>query len=150
MLTILGIDPGLANTGLTVLEIRKVDVEVKYLETLITEPQHSLPSRFSQICNHVCNLIDEYKPNVVGIEEVYIGQRFRSILNVNAIISMIETIAWHKYLACHKINPQKVKKNIHYVQDATSQQLNSQHETDAITVAILTAIAHHGGSAWYM
>jgi len=72
MLRVLAVDPGLAGTGYAVLDYRNSFV-IQLIEGGIikTPAGHSLEDRLSQIYSGLDEIINEFKPGVFAIEELY-------------------------------------------------------------------------------
>ncbi|RTK93673.1 MAG: crossover junction endodeoxyribonuclease RuvC [Neisseriaceae bacterium] len=78
---ILGIDPGLRNTGFGVIdEFDNGDCGYIASGVIQTLSDEMLPDRLKTILLGVCEVIDTYKPNVVSIEKVFVNSNPQSTL----------------------------------------------------------------------
>ena len=77
---ILGIDPGLANTGFGVIEI--VYKIPNYIQSgiITTNPKDTLANRIKVILTSLNNVIKEYNPDCACIEKVFINVNPKSSL----------------------------------------------------------------------
>ena len=72
--TILGIDPGLANTGWGVVSQRGARFECLAYGCVSTSPSMPLAQRLAKIHEQIGAVIERYGPTCVGIETVWFGQ----------------------------------------------------------------------------
>ena len=77
---VLGIDPGLANTGWGVIETRGSLARVRAYGCIHTEADEPLHERLGRICNELSEAIGRYEPASVAIEDIFFGQNTRSAI----------------------------------------------------------------------
>ncbi len=77
---VLGIDPGLANTGWGVVETRGSVARARAYGCIHTEADEPLHERLGIICNEIAEVIGRYSPTAVSIEEIFFGQNTRSAI----------------------------------------------------------------------
>ena len=77
---VLGIDPGLANTGWGVIETRGSLARARAYGCIHTEADEPLHERLGQICNELSEAIGRYEPSSVAIEDIFFGQNTRSAI----------------------------------------------------------------------
>lgn len=76
---ILGIDPGLRNTGFGLIEVR--GSEIRYLASgTIRSGQGSLPQRLHELFSGVQQLLRQYQPDRAAIEQVFVNVNPQSTL----------------------------------------------------------------------
>ncbi len=109
---ILGIDPGLADTGYGV--ISKKDSKLSFLTTgsIKTKKGIDFSNRLAIIYKELDALIKEYKPDIIGIEKLYFARNVTTAIDV----AQARGVA---LLACHKnkkiiieFNPLEVKQAV--------------------------------------
>jgi crossover junction endodeoxyribonuclease RuvC len=93
---ILGIDPGLANTGWGVVEIDGTDRRCLAYGCITTPAQDPLPSRLAAVHDEVRSVIARYAPRECAIESVYFGANAKSAFATGqargvAILAMAES-----------------------------------------------------------
>jgi len=75
---IIGIDPGLANTGWAIVETRGPRCAARAYGCIHTEPSEQLAMRLYAICSSLTHIVERYHPEHVAIEEIFFGQNARS------------------------------------------------------------------------
>lgn len=75
---ILGIDPGLANTGWGVVELRGARCAPLAYGTITTSATTPLPQRLREIFDGVTEVVRDFQPAEVGIESVFFGTNAKS------------------------------------------------------------------------
>lgn len=79
-MVVLGIDPGLANTGWGVIETRGSLARARAYGCIHTEADEPLHERLGRICNELSEAIGRYEPASVAIEDIFFGQNTRSAI----------------------------------------------------------------------
>ncbi|MBQ9058543.1 MAG: crossover junction endodeoxyribonuclease RuvC [Atopobiaceae bacterium] len=77
---LLGIDPGLANTGWAVIETRGSSARARAYDVISSSADESLDVRLGRIYNRIGFAIRNYEPDCVSIESVYFGVNTRSAI----------------------------------------------------------------------
>lgn len=131
---IIGIDPGLANTGFGVIDdesgrLRLVGYGV--VETAADEP---LPSRLLKIHGGISRVVAEFTPDEAAMEELYFGRNATSALPV-AEAKGVATLA----LAQGGLLPAMYRPN--QIKSAVTGTQQSPKETVERYVAILLSLA---------
>lgn len=81
MTLIIGIDPGSRRTGFGVIDAS--GGQVRYVTSgIIRLPESELPARLKVICQSVGELIDQYKPQLMAIEDVFFARDPRAALRL--------------------------------------------------------------------
>ena len=106
---VLGIDPGIANTGYGVVARRGgrlVALDGGVIETAArTAPERRLATIFAGIEA----LLDEHRPDAVALEELYFGANTSSALAVGQARGVVLLAAGRRGIACSGYTPQQVK-----------------------------------------
>ena len=79
-MVVIGIDPGLANTGWGVIETRGSLMRARAYGCIHTAADEPLNLRLGEICSQISEVIGRYGPTSVAIEEVFFGQNTRSAI----------------------------------------------------------------------
>jgi crossover junction endodeoxyribonuclease RuvC len=106
---VLGIDPGLANTGYGVVARRGgglVALDGGVISTPATAPHER---RLADIDAAVDALLEEHAPDSVALEELYFGQNVRTAFAVGHARGVVMAAAGRRGLPCTGYTPQKVK-----------------------------------------
>ena len=106
---VLGIDPGLANTGYGVVGRRSGRLVA--LDGGVVETPAGLPAerRLADIHRAVAALIDEHEPDSMALEELYFGQNARSAFAVGQARGVVMLAAGQRGIPCSGYTPQQVK-----------------------------------------
>jgi crossover junction endodeoxyribonuclease RuvC len=106
---VLGIDPGLANTGYGVVARRGgrlVALDGGVIRTRAGVPQER---RLADIHAGVEALLGEHSPDAVALEELYFGQNVRTAFAVGQARGVVMLAAGQRGLPCASYTPQQVK-----------------------------------------
>lgn len=79
-MVILGIDPGLANTGWGVVEERRGSCRCRAYGCIHTTPDDDLAARLRAIVDDLARAIERYRPDAAAIEGIYFGANVRSAI----------------------------------------------------------------------
>ena len=72
---ILGIDPGTHITGVGIIEIGDSgEPDLCYYGCIQTTRKKSLPHRLNQIYTGLVNVIQEYRPNFIALEDIFYSE----------------------------------------------------------------------------
>jgi crossover junction endodeoxyribonuclease RuvC len=80
--TILGIDPGLANVGYGVIRTDGVDSELVEFGAITTRPKQAPADRLLAIFNGLKSLTAKHTPEIVIVETLYFAKNTRSAMDV--------------------------------------------------------------------
>ncbi len=78
--TIIGIDPGLANTGWGVIQAQGSQLHPLAYGCISTSNDRQLPQRLESIHTELLEYIQRYQPSVLCVEGVYFGANTKSAL----------------------------------------------------------------------
>ena len=106
---VLGIDPGTASTGYGI--VRSTGSRLQALEegVIETRPGVALARRLAQIHGRVGELLDEYRPDAVAVEELYFGANVRTAFAVGQARGVILLAAGQRDVPSRSYTPQQVK-----------------------------------------
>ena len=79
-MVILGIDPGLANTGWGVVESRGSQCRARAYGCIHTEKSQGMPHRLKTIHDEIAAVIARYSPQEVAIEEIFFCSNAQSAI----------------------------------------------------------------------
>jgi crossover junction endodeoxyribonuclease RuvC len=106
---VLGIDPGLANTGYGVVARR--DGRLLALDGGVIHTSSELPAelRLAEIHAALDVLLSEHRPQAVALEELYFGQNVRTAFAVGQARGVAMLAAGQHEVVCAGYTPQQVK-----------------------------------------
>ncbi len=109
MVTVVGIDPGLANTGFGVVARRGGELAALDGGVIATRPQQDLAARLLEIHRTVGELLDHYAPVAVAMESLFFGRNTTSALAVGQARGVVLLAAAERGIACTDYTPQQIK-----------------------------------------
>jgi crossover junction endodeoxyribonuclease RuvC len=148
---VLGIDPGVANTGYGVVRLvgggRLAALDGGVIETAAGV---TVERRLAAIFGRVVELIEEHGPQAVALEDLYFGANARSAFAVGQARGVVMLAAGQRGLACSSYTPQQVKGavcgNGRAAKDQVTRMVQAllalpepprpDHAADALAVAI--------------
>ncbi len=147
---VLGIDPGLANTGYGVVARDGARLVALGGGVIETHAGIAIERRLADIHTAIERLLDEHEPDAVALEELYFGQNVRTAFAVGHARGVVMLAAGRRGLPCTSYTPQKVKSAVcghgraakdqvaRMVQTllALPQTAMSDHASDALAVAL--------------
>lgn len=106
---ILGIDPGLAQTGYGLVDIEDGELQLVCYGVISTEAGDLTPIRLQIIYQAVQALIAEYAPGAAAIEELFFGKNITSAIQVGKAVGVITLACAHAGLPVTEYSPAKIK-----------------------------------------
>jgi len=110
---ILGVDPGSRVCGYAVVD-KDVTGECRYVEcgVLKLDPTQSLEIRLSEIGRELEEIIAEFQPQVVAVEDVFHGRNARSAQTLAHARGVVLAVAGKQGLRVFSYPPAVVKKRV--------------------------------------
>jgi crossover junction endodeoxyribonuclease RuvC len=150
---VLGIDPGVANTGYGVVAQHQGRMLALDGGVVETAPGLDAGRRLALIHERVGGLLDEYRPDAVALEDVYFGANARSAFAVGQARGVVMLAAGQRGVPCASYTPQQVKAAVCGTGRADKSQVQRMvqtllalpdmprpdHAADALAVAICHA-----------
>jgi crossover junction endodeoxyribonuclease RuvC len=150
MVIVLGIDPGLANTGFGV--VAREGTRLRALDGGVIETRTGLEieQRLARIATGVRELLDKYECDAMALEQLYFGQNAHSAFAVGQARGVTMLTAGERGIPCFSYTPQQVKSAVcghgraakeqvaRMVQTllALPQMPGNDHASDALAVAV--------------
>jgi crossover junction endodeoxyribonuclease RuvC len=149
-MTVLGIDPGLANTGYGI--VTSESGRLTALDGGVIETRAGIPHerRLADVHAAIEALLEQHEPDAVALEELYFGQNVRTAFAVGHARGAVMLAAGQRGLPCVSYTPQKVKSSVcghgRAPKDQVARMVQtllalphipaSDHTSDALAVAI--------------
>lgn len=108
----IGIDPGTANTGYGVVELRGTRFLALDGGVITTEPAQPLEHRLAAIHERITSIIAEHRPAAMAIEDLYFGRNVGSALAVGHARGVAMLAAAQGGLECTSYTPQQIKTSV--------------------------------------
>ena len=109
---ILGIDPGLAIVGFGVIKVEGDKLEYLDCGVIKTKASLDLPERLHIIKKDCLTLLETFKPDVVGVEELYFARNVTSAIKVAHARGVILESLYEKGIPLLNFTPLQIKNNI--------------------------------------
>lgn len=154
-MTVLGVDPGLANVGLGVVREQGRDASLVHASLVRTQSSTTLSERLAHIHDQVVQLIRETRPDALAIEGQYFHRQREASFKVGQSVGVVLLAAHQHALPVFEYGPMEVKQALVGNGRADKQQVAfmvrallggaslevSHHASDALALA-LTHLAH--------
>ncbi len=122
-LVIIGFDPGLATTGYGVVRATERGCEVVAGGVIVTDKGIPRAIRLREIYDEARALIDQYEPEGIAIEEVFLATNAKSAMRTAEARGVLLTAA--SSIQVRGYTPLQVKKRITGYGRATKQQVQA-------------------------
>lgn len=109
---ILGIDPGTAITGFSILEATNKSIKLLdygCIRTKSTTPHHD---RLNEIAEDIISIIVKYKPNACAIEKLFFSKNVKTAMSVSEVRGVLIQLSSKAGLTIHEYTPNEVKSNV--------------------------------------
>lgn len=147
---VLGIDPGLANTGYGVVVRDGTRYGACDCGVVRTSARTADERRLTQLFDDVDALLDEHVPDAVALEELFFGQNATSAFSVGQARGVVLLAAGRRGLPCASYTPQQVKQAVcgsgRAAKEQVARMVGTQlglgaaalpdHATDALAVGL--------------
>ena len=147
---ILGVDPGVAITGYAILDFNDKSTDVVDYGVIKTDSSTAFPLRLKKIYDEISQIIKQYRPQTLALEEVFYAQNIKTALKMGHVRAVTLLAAVNCQVAISEFAPRKIKQAVtgngaaskQQVQKMVTQLLNlpqlpsSFDVSDAMAVAI--------------
>jgi len=149
---ILGIDPGFAITGYSIIDYVGNKFQLITSGAVTTKVGVSFPLRLTKIYDDLSLIIQEYKPEAMAVEELFFNQNTKTAINVAQARGTILTVGCKQCVPTFEYTPLQVKQAVAgygradkmQVQRMVKAILNVEElpKLDDITDSMAIAICH--------
>ncbi len=153
LLRIIGIDPGTAICGYGIIDVDGSRLIPVHYGAIITEPKDSDAKRLEILFNQLSDILEEYKPDKFGVEELFFNRNVTTAITVGQARGVILLAAQQQDLPIYEYTPLQVKQAVVGYGKATKEQvtymtmnilgirekIRPDDTADALAVAICTA-----------
>lgn len=106
---ILGIDPGIARTGWGIIEKNNSKIKAVRFGCFETQSEESMPNRLKYIFSFLTQLLDEYHPDALAIEELFFNTNAKTALVVGQARGVVMLASALKNIPVAVYTPLQVK-----------------------------------------
>ncbi|MCM8761763.1 MAG: crossover junction endodeoxyribonuclease RuvC [Candidatus Omnitrophica bacterium] len=146
---ILGVDPAVNRVGYGLIEIRDKAVSVLSTGVISSIASASYQQKVINLIEKFDKILDKFLPDMVVIEEIYVGKNARIALKIGQITGLLIASSIRRNVPFHLISPAEVKESLTGSGIATKQQVQfmlehitgyrnfkNMDESDAVAVAV--------------
>lgn len=112
ILRILGIDPGLATVGFSIVDVEKSKMKLMTCGVISTPAHTSLSSRLDRIFDDMNELISSFDPDVMSIEELFFNTNITTGIAVAHARGVILLSAYRAGVQVFEYTPLQVKQAV--------------------------------------
>lgn len=112
ILRILGIDPGLATVGFSIVDVEKSKMKLVTYGVISTPAHTSLSSRLDRIFEDMNELISSFSPDVMSIEELFFNTNITTGIAVAHARGVILLSAYRAGVQVFEYTPLQVKQAV--------------------------------------
>lgn len=109
---ILGIDPGFAITGYSIIEYVGNHFTLVHSGAILTKAGESFPDRLLKIHDDLVNIIDTFKPDVMSIEELFFNTNTTTAINVAQARGIVLVVARKNNVPIFEYTPLQIKQAV--------------------------------------
>lgn len=155
---IMGIDPGLRHTGWGIVDFTNNQFRHIANGTLNISEKGTLPERLAEIYKKLREVLEQYKPEEVAVEEVFVNVNPSSTLKLGQARGVAILTPSILGISVFEYSPNLIKKSVVGIGHATKEQIqmmvgvllnkpkiDSEHSGDALAMAICHA---HNRKKW--
>lgn len=149
-MVILGVDPGLANTGFGAIDCRSPSPSLLKCGSIKTSPRDHVSKRLFQIHADLSELIDALRPELLAVENIFSLVRYpKAGMTLGGVMAIIYLSAYQNKTSILEISPREAKNALAGYGAATKVQMReatkktlgisdikSFHAADALAVAL--------------
>ena len=149
-MVILGLDPGLADTGFGLIEKQGSKLGLLACGSIKTKARTDFNQRLEIIHEELRKIIKKYRPNIVSIEQLFFCKNVKTALLVSQARGVCLLTIKQQHLPCYEYTPLQVKQALTGYGQADKKQVcqmlkillslkvlpKSDDATDALAIAI--------------
>lgn len=109
---VLGIDPGIATTGFSVISKEGADTRRLASGIIETSKTRGTEERLGTIYSRISSIIKEHKPDCCAIEQLFFNTNAKTALVVGQARGAVLLTASHNNLECFEYTPLQVKQAV--------------------------------------
>lgn len=153
---IIGVDPGLANSGIGIIEQEGSSIKLLGSKCISTDPATPFPERLMDIYGEFEDFLDEFTPDACAIESIFFAKNAKSAFQVGHARGVFILSAGLRSVPVYEYTPPQIKKALvgkgradkSQVQFMTKMILNLAEvpSPDHVADALAAAICHANSS----
>ncbi len=120
---IIGIDPGLETTGVSILDIKGSKYLPIYSGCIITSKNDEMSRRLESIFNELSLLIKKFEPDCLAIEELFFSSNTKTAISVGHARGVLMLAGSINNLKIYEYTPLEIKQAVVGYGRATKKQI---------------------------
>lgn len=154
---ILGIDPGYAIMGWGVVDVTGNKFKAIAYDSILTEAHSYMPDRLKYLYNSLMDIIAEYEPDEVSIEELYFNNNAKTAIFVGQARGVAVLACANSGIPIYEYTPLQIKQGLvgygradkKQIQQMVKVMLNLKEvpKPDDTADALAAAICHGNSAA---
>ncbi|MCL2497600.1 MAG: crossover junction endodeoxyribonuclease RuvC [Symbiobacteriaceae bacterium] len=159
MRRIIGVDPGIALAGYGIIQGDAHRMQVVASGVLVTHKELSLPQRLLALYEGLSEIISEYNPTEIAVEELFFRRNVTTAFAVGQARGVFLLAAEQQGLSYFEYTPPQVKQGVSGYGKADKKQmqqmvklllgLSTIPKPDDVADALAVAICHMQFSGWH-
>lgn len=152
MITVVGIDPGLAATGVAVVRGTCLQVAGFSYGAIRTKPSHTLPQRLQMIYSGILSVLEAEQPDLMAVEDVFSVEKFpQSGITLGKVTGVILLAGCQQHIPVMEISVREAKQVLtgsgragkKQLEETVRRRLNHpapikpDHSSDAMALAMV-------------
>ena len=106
---VLGIDPGIANTGLAIVACESSRYQLLASRLIKTSSSDAECLRLLDIYRAVSEMLDNHKPALVAAERIFHNRNVSSSITTGKVLGVVLLAAAERFVSVHEFTPQEIK-----------------------------------------
>ena len=158
MITIIGIDPGLAATGVGIVRGDGTKIDGYSFGSISTSKNNSLPSRLDQIFSKLLQILKDENPDLMVVEDVFSLNKYpKSGITLGQVAGVVMLAGYHAGVSSTEIPVREAKQVLtgngnaskKQLEEAVRHRLNHKtpirpdHASDAVGLALIGFYRYH-------
>jgi crossover junction endodeoxyribonuclease RuvC len=120
---ILGIDPGIADTGYGVITVSGSTVRCLTYGSIKTSSKSALMTRLGELHQELLLILDAYQPDLVSVEELFFSKNVKTAITVGEARGVILLTLQERGCSLVEFKPSQVKQAVAAYGAATKDQV---------------------------
>ncbi len=149
-MVILGVDPGLLNTGYAVVRAIKNSYEIAQFGLIKTLSSQAFDKRLKTIYDQLCHIIGQYQLDALALEEIFYSRNVKVALKMSHARGVTLLAAANYQVPTAEYSPREIKQAVtgngnaskHQVQQMIGQLLNLSSTPSIYDVTDAMAVAY--------
>ena len=159
MITIIDIDPGLATTGVGIVQGKGRNITGYSFGSINTLKSNSLPNRLDHVYSKLFQILDEKKPDLMVVEDVFSLAKYpKSGITLGQVTGVVMLAGWQAGVSTLEIPVREAKQVLTGNGNASKIQLEESvrhrlqhqspikpyHASDALGLALIGFYRYYG------